>query len=104
MSESVNVIASGKIPIATAATGAGISAILKYLELFNSVGALISVCMMCLGGYWMYRKNKAEAQRIEIGNETDRLVNLQTEIDLKSRKIQIDFQESFIKLIQSISK
>lgn len=102
MSESINKIAEGHLPVYTVAAGASSSIILEYLELFNSFLGTLAVIVTIFGGYWMYRKNKLEAVKIMLENEQIRLDNHERRIQLDSKEIEQSLEKISVILIEKL--
>lgn len=109
MSATVAEVAKGHAPIITTAAGAGVSLVLKYLDVFNSIAGLVAVLVTILGGYWLYRRNKAEAlkadaetERIKLENEAIRLDNHEKQQRIEAIEIEQRLEKTAVILIEKL--
>ena len=97
--DGVVTVAKGYAPIATGFLGGT----LKYLDIVNSLASLCMVLIGILGAYWLYRKNKAEALRVDAENETFRLANEKSRIEIEAKELEQQIEKSTALLIEKIA-
>ena len=98
-----------KYAAVTTITGAGVSASLEYLDIFNSLAGSVAIIVTIVGGYWLYRRNKAEAlkadaetERIKLENEAIRLDNHAEQVRLEAVAIEQRLEKTAVILIEKL--
>ena len=99
-SDTVTWVAKGYAPIAGGVTGVA----LNYLDVINSLFSLVLVLFGIVGAYWLCRKNKAEANKVEIENESNRVENYERQIKLDDKEIEQRLEKTAANLLEKIAK
>ena len=97
---SVVAVAKGYAPIATGATGM----FLDWLDVINSALSILLVLVGILGGFWLYRKNKAEALKAEAERIRIRLENDRMKIENDERMIAAESKKGVLQLVDILSQ
>lgn len=100
MSDDVVAVAKGYAPIATGATGM----LLDWLGVINSALSILLVLVGILGGFWLYRKNKAEALRAEAERIKIRLENDRLKIENDKSMIAMEAEKGVVQFVEILSK
>lgn len=100
MSDDVVAVAKGYAPIATGATGM----LLDWLGVINSALSILLVLVGIFGGFWLYRKNKAEALKAEAERIKIRLENDRLKIENDKAMIAMEAEKGVVQFVEILSK